>query len=146
MNGKRQPAPWLLRTVYGPVWVGVKSTSDLPRGAAFGLCVAYILRVSAVAHPNARPSCLIVGLAIILVAWTGCAASEVTRVKRPGPSPEEAQNIAVDIAKNDGLLREGDIIVTPRGFLVFKGVASDGYTHEFEPVPNPLNQNRGRKN
>ena len=98
------------------------------------------------ANPNRRPSYLVVGLAMILLHWTGCAAAETTRIKRPAPSPEEAQNIAVDIAKNDGLLREGDIIVTPRGFLVFKGVASDGYTYEFEPVPNPLNQNRGRKN
>ena len=98
------------------------------------------------ANPNPRPSYLVVGLAMILLHWTGCAAAETTRIKRPAPSPEEAQNIAVDIAKNDGLLREGDIIVTPRGFLVFKGVASDGYTYEFEPVPNPLNQNRGRKN
>ena len=78
--------------------------------------------------------------------WVGCAAAETTRIKRPAPSPEEAQNVAVDIAKNDGLLREGDIIVTPRGFLVFKGVAFDGYTNEFEPVPNPLNHKRGRKN
>ena len=98
------------------------------------------------ANPNSRPSYLIVGLAMILLDWASCAAADTTRIKRLAPSPEEAQNIAVDIAKNDGLLREGDIIVTPRGFLVFKGVASDGYTNEFEPVPNPLNQKRGRKN
>lgn len=103
-------------------------------------------KVSSVANPNARPSYLIVGLTIILLDWAGRAAAETTRIQRPAPSPEEAQNIAVDIAKNDGLLREGDIIVTPQGFLVFKGVASDGYTNEFKPVPNPLNQNRGRKN
>ncbi|WP_339037657.1 hypothetical protein WHZ78_07675 [Bradyrhizobium symbiodeficiens] len=95
---------------------------------------------------NALLSYLTVGLAMILLDWASCAATETTRIRRPAPSPEEVQNIAVDIAKNDGLLREGDIVVTPRGFLVFKGVASDGYTHEFEPVPNPLNQNRGRKN
>lgn len=98
------------------------------------------------AHSNARSPALIVALAIIFLDWNGCAASESARIKRPRPNAEEAQNIAVDIAKSDGLLREGDIIVTPRGFLVFKGVASDGYTNEFEAVPNPLNQNRGPKN
>ncbi|MDN3275916.1 hypothetical protein QWJ07_16765 [Frankia sp. RB7] len=98
------------------------------------------------ANSNRPPSCLIVGLAMILLGWNGGAAAETTRLKRPQPNPDEAQNIAVDIAKNDGLLREGDIVVTPRGFLLFKGVASDGFTNEFEPVPNPLNQNRRQKN
>lgn len=45
----------------------------------------------------------------------------------------------MEIAKGDGLLRQGDIIVTPHGFLVFKGIAADGYANQFEPVPNPLN-------
>lgn len=89
---------------------------------------------------------LIVCSALIFLDWIGRAEAEALRVKRPPPSVEEAQDIAVDIAKNDGLLRQGDIVVTPRGFLVFKGVAADGFTNEFEPVPNPLNQSRGRKN
>jgi hypothetical protein len=38
---------------------------------------------------------------------------------------------------NDSLLQKGDIVVTDRGFFVFRGVAADGYTFEFSPVPNP---------
>ena len=68
------------------------------------------------------------------------------RITRPPPSFEESQALAVEIAKSDGLLRPGDIIVTPRGFLMFKGVSVDGYSNEFHPVPNPLNQNRAGKN
>lgn len=98
------------------------------------------------ANLNRPPSDLIIGFATILLHWAGCAAADTTRLKRPPPSPDEAQNIAVEIAKNDGLLRQGDIVVTPRGFLVFKGVASDGFTNEFEPLANPLNQNPGQKN
>jgi hypothetical protein len=35
------------------------------------------------------------------------------RLKRPPPGPEEAENIAAEITKSDGLLRPGDIVVTP---------------------------------
>lgn len=71
--------------------------------------------------------------------------AENTRIKRPPPTFEELQNAAVEIAKNDGLLRQGDIVATGRGFLRFKGVSADGYTYEFEPVTDPLNQNGTRK-
>lgn len=72
------------------------------------------------------------------------SAQESNRIRRPPPSFEESQALAVEIAKGDGLLRPGDIIVTPRGFLVFRGVAADGYTNQFEMVPNPLNQGKAR--
>jgi len=74
------------------------------------------------------------------------AGAEGLRVQRSQPTRAEAENIAVEIAKTDGLLRPGDIVVTPRGFLMFKGVAPDGYTNEFQLVPNPPNQNGFRKN
>lgn len=73
-------------------------------------------------------------------------AAESARIKRPPPSAEELQNAAVEIAKNDGLLRQGDIVATGRGFLKFKGVSADGYTYEFEPVADPLNQIGTRRN
>jgi len=98
------------------------------------------------ARLNQPPPYLIACFAAMVLAWAGDVAAESTRLKLPPPGPEEAQDIAVQMAKNDGLLRQGDIVVTPRGFLVFEGVASDGFTHEFAPVPNPLNQNGARKN
>ena len=49
----------------------------------------------------------------------------------------EADRIASETAMNDSLLQKGDIVVTDRGFFVFRGVAADGYTFEFSPVPNP---------
>jgi hypothetical protein len=40
---------------------------------------------------------------------------------------------------NDSLLQKGDIVATDRGLFVFRGLASDGYTYDFSPVPtNPL--------
>ncbi|MEH2535958.1 hypothetical protein V1277_004742 [Bradyrhizobium sp. AZCC 1588] len=38
---------------------------------------------------------------------------------------------------NDTLLQKGDIVVTDRGFLVFRGPAPDGMTNEFARVPDP---------
>jgi hypothetical protein len=39
---------------------------------------------------------------------------------------------------NDGLLQRGDIVATDRGFFVFRGLAADGYSHDFAPIANPL--------
>ena len=65
-------------------------------------------------------------------------AAETGRIKRKAPDAAEAERIASDVVMNDSLLQKGDIVVTDRGFLVFRGLASDGYTFEFSPVPNPL--------
>jgi hypothetical protein len=73
------------------------------------------------------------------VSASGAAVSaETGRIKREPPDAAEAERIASDIAMNDGLLQKGDIVVTDRGFFVFRGVAPDGYTFEFSPVPNPV--------
>lgn len=37
---------------------------------------------------------------------------------------------------NDNLLK-GDIVVTDRGFFVFRGPAPDGVTNEFTRIPDP---------
>jgi hypothetical protein len=37
------------------------------------------------------------------------------------------------MAMNDSLLRKGDIVATNRGFVVFRGLAGDGITYQFEP-------------
>jgi hypothetical protein len=65
-------------------------------------------------------------------------ATETGRIKRKPPDAAEAERIASETAMNDSLLQKGDIVVTDRGFFVFRGVAPDGYTFEFAPVPNPL--------
>ncbi|OKO86842.1 hypothetical protein [Bradyrhizobium sp. AS23.2] len=91
--------------------------------------------------------CAVVFVAVgFAFASVGGISQESNRIKRPPASFDESEALAVEVAKSDGLLRQGDIVVTPRGFLMFKGIAADGYTNEFEPVPNPLNQNRIRKN
>ena len=65
-------------------------------------------------------------------------AAETGRIKRKPPDAAEAERIASEIAMNDSLLQKGDIVVTDRGFFVFRGLAPDGYTYEFSQVPNPI--------
>ena len=77
-------------------------------------------------------------LVTIVVAVGGAAAEESGRIKRKAPDAAEAERIASDMAMNDSLLQKGDIVVTDRGFFVFRGLAPDGYTYEFSPVPNPI--------
>jgi hypothetical protein len=85
---------------------------------------------------------LILFLALTLVSSevaTGVAmAGEGGRIKRNLPDAAEAERIASDLAMNDSLLQKGDIVVTDRGFFVFRGVGADGYTFEFSKVPNPV--------
>jgi hypothetical protein len=49
----------------------------------------------------------------------------------------EAERIASDMAMNDSLLQRGDIVATDRGFFVFRGLAPDGFSNDFAPIPNP---------
>jgi len=69
-------------------------------------------------------------------------AAETGRNKRKPPDAAEAERIASEIAMNDSLLQKGDIVVTDRGFFAFRGLAPDGYTYEFSPVPNPISAAR----
>ena len=76
---------------------------------------------------------------ITAVIASGTAASaETGRIRRKPPDVSEAARIASETIMNDSLLQKGDIVVTDRGFFVFRGVASDGYTYEFSPVLNPV--------
>jgi hypothetical protein len=85
-------------------------------------------------------------LLIISVAVSGSAASaqDHGRIKRKPPSAAEAERIASDSAMNDSLLRKGDIVATDRGFFIFRGVASDGITNDFVPVPNPVSSDKSK--
>jgi hypothetical protein len=78
---------------------------------------------------------LAISLSLVAVA---AAAQEQGRIKRQPPSRLEAERIASDIAMNDSLLQKGDIVVTDRGFFVFQGLAADGYSYNFAPIPSPL--------
>ena len=80
---------------------------------------------------------------VSLVACTIAASAESIRLKRKPPDAAEAERIASETVMNDGLLQKGDIVVTDRGYLVFRGVAADGYTFEFSPVPNPAAARNG---
>ena len=80
-------------------------------------------------------------LSIILIAAVTtsgiAAAAETGRIKRKPPDATEAERIASETVMNDSLLQKGDIVVSDRGFLVFRGLAADGYTYEFSPVSHP---------
>jgi hypothetical protein len=78
------------------------------------------------------------GIALSLLLATVTQAQESGRIKRKPPTPEETARAAAEMAKNDSLLRKGDIVATGNGFLIFRGVAPDGVTNEFEPVRNPI--------
>lgn len=77
-------------------------------------------------------------IAAVIAFSVAAAAAETGRIKRKPPDAAEAERIASETIMNDSLLQKGDIVVTDRGFFVFRGVAPDGYTYEFSPVPNPI--------
>ncbi|WFU18809.1 hypothetical protein [Bradyrhizobium sp. CB3481] len=47
---------------------------------------------------------------------------------------------------NDTLLQKGDIVVTDRGYYVFRGIAADGVTNEFTRIPHPASVPRAPRN
>jgi hypothetical protein len=77
-------------------------------------------------------------LLLALVLGSTLVTAGEGRIKRRPPTPAEADREASDTAMNDSLLRNGDIVVTDRGFLVFRGPAPGGTGNEFAPTPNPL--------
>jgi hypothetical protein len=74
----------------------------------------------------------------IVIALLSCDGVSAERIKKRPPTPAEAERIASDMAINDSLLKKGDIVVTDRGFLLYRGVAADGVAGDFVAVPNPL--------
>ena len=73
-----------------------------------------------------------------LIPSAAAHADERGRIRRAPPSQAEAERLASEMALNDSLLERGDIVVTDRGFFVFRGLAPDGATGEFTQVPNPV--------
>jgi hypothetical protein len=86
---------------------------------------------------------LLLAVALTSSIVSGVAVSaETGRIKRNLPDLAEAERLASEIAMNDSSLQRGDIVVTDRGFFVFRGLAPDGYTYEFSPIPNPISGGR----
>jgi hypothetical protein len=77
-------------------------------------------------------------IALCLIAADAALAEESGRIKRKPLTREEAARAAAEMAMNDNLLRKGDIVATDRGFVIFRGLAADGVTPEFEPLKNPV--------
>jgi hypothetical protein len=71
-------------------------------------------------------------------------AEDHGRIKRPPPTPAEAERIASDMAMNDGSLQKGDIVSTDHGFFLYRGLAADGITNDFVRVPNPWSSREPR--
>jgi hypothetical protein len=83
---------------------------------------------------------LLVGLPIacVLVAPFELEAQERGRIKWKSPTQAEADRLASESAMSDNILRNGDIVVTDRGFFMFQSYTADGATRIFVPVPNPM--------
>jgi hypothetical protein len=73
-----------------------------------------------------------------LLQAVAAPAQEHGRIKRKPPTNLEADRVASEMVMNDSLLQRGDIVATDRGFFVFRGLAADGFSNDFAPIPNPL--------
>ena len=81
-------------------------------------------------------------LLIAFVLLQSALSASAERIKRKPPNETEAARIASDQAMSDGMLREGDVVATDRGFFQFRGQAPDG-SSDFVAVPNPLSTSKG---
>ena len=84
----------------------------------------------------------IFALMLTLQPIFGASAEEHGRIKKRPPTAAEAERIASEMVKNDSSLQRGDIVATDRGFFLFRGLAQDGSSNEFVPVPNPFHLRR----
>lgn len=85
-------------------------------------------------------------LSLALALGGEALAQERGRIQRAPPAPAEAERIASEMAMNDTLLQKGDIVVTDRGYYVFRGIAADGVTNEFIRIPHPASAPRAPRN
>jgi hypothetical protein len=84
--------------------------------------------------------CLLV--ACVLLLPVEVEAQERGRVKWKRLTQAEADRMASELAMADSILRSGDIVVTDRGFFMFRGFLADGATGDFVPVPNPMSNTK----
>ena len=84
--------------------------------------------------------CLLV--ACLLLPSFEVEAQEHGRVKWKRLTQAEADPMASESAITEFILRKGDIVVTDRGFFMFRGFLADGRTGDLIPVPNPMSNAR----
>jgi hypothetical protein len=84
--------------------------------------------------------CLLVVCVLLLPVEV--EAQEHGRVKWKRPTQADVARTASELAMTDSILRYGDIVVTDRGFFMFRGFLADGMTGDFVPVPNPVSNAR----
>jgi hypothetical protein len=84
--------------------------------------------------------CLLV--ASLLLPPFEAGGQEHGRIKWRPPTQAEAERKASELATNDSILRKGDIVVTDRGFLMFRGIWQTVPQEIFVPVPNPISNAR----
>jgi hypothetical protein len=77
-------------------------------------------------------------LLLVMTSALEASAQESGRIKKKPPTAAEAERIASEQALNDGILQQGDIVATDRGFFLFRGLSPDGAAGDFVQVPNPL--------
>jgi len=80
--------------------------------------------------------------ACLMVSSFEAGAQGQGRVKWKRPTQADADRMASESAITDSILRKGDIVVTDRGFFLFRGLLADGATGDFVPIPNPLSSAR----
>ena len=81
-------------------------------------------------------------VASLLLPPLEAGAEQHGRVKWKRPTQAEADRAAAELAMTDSILRTGDIVVTDRGFFMFRGFLADGATADFVPVPNPTSNTK----
>jgi hypothetical protein len=105
--------------------------------------------VSAIGRSRFRMPRLRTALILPLLLFTQGAGAqehgqEHGRIKKKPPTVAEAERIISETAMNDGTLQRGDIVVTDRGFFLYRGTAADGFSNDFVAVPNPLSSKSER--
>lgn len=75
---------------------------------------------------------------LLLLTAVAEAQERSSRFRRPPPALAEQEQLASELVMSDELLQKGDIVVTDRGYYVFQGIAADGFTYEFRPIPSPF--------
>lgn len=105
--------------------------------------------MSAIGRSRFRTPRLRTALILPLLLFTQGAGAqehgeEHGRIKKKPPTVAEAERIISETAMNDGTLQRGDIVVTDRGFFLYRGMAADGFSNDFVAVPNPLSSKSER--
>lgn len=75
---------------------------------------------------------------LLVAIMSANASAEEGRIPWKRPTRAESDRKVSDMAMNDSILRKGDIVVTDRGFFLFRGFSADGTTADFVEVPNPI--------